>query len=414
LGGTKLTIDMRPVGILHVRQGLGNTGGGVERFLVQTLIHLPRFGFEPYILNVGDAFGEDLDPHLKRIIAAPGGRIWSRGVWKELKRVDISLLVVHEPVNLRYLPEFPTGLPALIICHVDHPSSDYYGDVKRFSGRVAAFVGVSDIIVSKLRAALGPTRSANIHKIRYGVDRVRLEDRGSRPDVIRIVYLGRLVNDQKRIMDMVPFVEELEALGVDYSLSIIGSGDEEKSLRDELGRLNAGQRVTLLGALPHSEAMKLLSVADVLVLFSEYEGLPICVLEALSCAVVPVVTRIKSGISEVLEDKHNACLFEVGQPRQAARIIASLAADVELLSRLKNAARKTAADFSVGETMRSYAKLFDEVLRRSSVSERSWDWRNTWRKRAKHGSKRLIRWLVPPETIEATQTLIRPLFSQSR
>jgi glycosyltransferase involved in cell wall biosynthesis len=233
---------------------------------------------------------------------------------------------------------------------------------------------------------------------------MQFQGQGSEPSVVRIVYLGRLVNDQKRVMDIVPFVDELEALNVNYIFSIIGDGDKKELLKDELGRLAVGRRVTLFGALPHLKAMKLLSEADVLVLFSEFEGLPICVLEALSCSVVPVVTRLESGISEVLEDNRNARLFEVGQPRQAAQIINSFANDVELLSKLKQAASETAARFSVEETMRSYADLFDDVLRRNPLADRSWDWPNTWRKRARQGTKSLIRRLAPTAVIKAART----------
>jgi glycosyltransferase involved in cell wall biosynthesis len=394
---------MDSVGVLFVWRGLGNAGGGVERFLVQCLKHLPAFGFDPYIMNVtGKPFGIDLIPYSQRVIPLACGTIWANGVWARLKLANIRLVVVNEPVHLAIVPQLPRPLPVLAIFHTDHPSPDYYGQARRLSHRIAEFIGVSDVIVAKLRTALGPL--ADTRKILYGIDHVRPRRGGSEPGV-RIVYLGRLVHDQKRIMDIVPFVKELEALNVNYTLSIIGDGEEKGVLKRKLERLDIGRRVNLFGALPHREAMMRLSEADVLVLFSEFEGLPICLLEAFSCSVVPVVTRIQSGISEVLEDNRNARLFEVGRPRQAARIIKLFADDVELLNKLKSAARETATRFSVEETMQSYANLFNDVLSRNPRAQRSWDWRNTWRKRAGQGAKTLIRQVAPRAAITAAQTL---------
>lgn len=381
--------DQSP-GVLLVWRGFGRVyGGGVERFLEQSLRYLTDFGFEPYILDLSGgtcSFGPDFDHFSDRIIDGPESSMWPTApsfnlqrTWARLRKLNIRLAVFHEPADLRKVGYLPQNLPVLLVCHSDPLSPDYYKTIKRFAPRVAGFVCVSDVIAAKLHATLAPTRS-KIRKIRMGIEPICFKRR-SKADVLRIVYVGRLENESKRIMDIVPFIEELEALRVDYRLSIIGDGDKKHLLKNRLDRLDVGSRVKLLGGLRHREAMKRLSRADALVLFSQYEGLPFCVLEALSYSVVPIVTRLESGFSEILRNNANALFFDVGHPLQAAQIVKSLADDPELLSKLQCAAGAAGARFSVDETMKSFADLFFEITAVNPVSIQDWDWRRAWRPR---------------------------------
>lgn len=379
-------------GVLFVWRGFGRSGGGgVERFLVQSLTYLRDFGLEPYIFDLSGGskpFGPEFDRFSDRIIEGPLLSIWPgetkfdlSQTWARLEELDIRLAAFNEPAHLAKMAYLPNELPVVLVCHSDPPSLDYYKTIKRFSSRINGFVCVSEVIAVKLRETLGPIRSAEIRKIRMGIDRICHERDRSKTDVFRIVYLGRLENESKRIMDIVPFVETLEALKINYTFSIIGDGDKKHLLKNELDRLNVGERARLLGRLSHVEAMKRLSQADALVLFSQYEGLPFSVLEALSYSVVPVVTRIESGFSEILINNENARLFDIGQPTQAAHIIKSLFDDPELLSRLQRAAGATAGRFRVEETIKAFSDLFCKVAKANPISTEDWNWRRAWRLR---------------------------------
>lgn len=75
----------------------------------------------------------------------------------------------------------------------------------------------------------------------------------------------------------------------DSHLLIAGQGELKDDIETEIQRLNLTQRVTLLGALPQTELVKLQQICAALVLTSLYEGLPIAVLESLACG-TPIVT----------------------------------------------------------------------------------------------------------------------------
>ncbi|MEH2065311.1 MAG: glycosyltransferase family 4 protein [Nostoc sp.] len=101
-----------------------------------------------------------------------------------------------------------------------------------------------------------------------------------------ILFAGRL-HAQK---DPLLLIQAMAILAdANAHLLIAGEGDLENPIRAEIARLNLSDRITMLGALAHSELAKLQRVASIFVLSSVYEGLPVVVLEALSSG-TPIVT----------------------------------------------------------------------------------------------------------------------------
>jgi glycosyltransferase involved in cell wall biosynthesis len=72
-------------------------------------------------------------------------------------------------------------------------------------------------------------------------------------------------------------------------LLMAGEGEMADLLQQEIETLGLTQRITLLGATPRAEMAKLYRLAQVLVLTSVYEGLPVTVLEALASG-TPIAT----------------------------------------------------------------------------------------------------------------------------
>lgn len=83
------------------------------------------------------------------------------------------------------------------------------------------------------------------------------------------------------------------------SLRIVGDGPERGWLEALIARLGVGDRVRLLGSIPHGELPGLLAAADVMALASASEGLANAWVEALACG-VPVVITQAGGACEVV------------------------------------------------------------------------------------------------------------------
>ncbi len=85
------------------------------------------------------------------------------------------------------------------------------------------------------------------------------------------------------------------------SLLIAGEGPERGALQAKIHALGLGDRVKLLGSIPHADLPALLAAADVMALASASEGLANAWVEALACG-TPIVITSAGGAAEVVTD----------------------------------------------------------------------------------------------------------------
>ena len=160
---------------------------------------------------------------------------------------------------------------------------------------------------------------------------------------LRLGWSGELRRTQKRLDDLLRIAALLEARGVDFELVIWGDGecrDELVARRDAAG---LGRRVRFAGRIPASEVPDAMADRHAFVMTSSFEGLSISLLEAMSRACVPVVTRLATQ-SLLLRDGVNALTVPVGDVEGFADRLARLAADPELRARLGRAAFDSIAE----------------------------------------------------------------------
>jgi colanic acid/amylovoran biosynthesis glycosyltransferase len=122
----------------------------------------------------------------------------------------------------------------------------------------------------------------------------------SRP--FRIVYIGRIEEEQKRISDtvrgMIYVLQNLPNVAFD----IYGSGSALESVQDIIRKEAKKLPICYKGILPNENVYQTLSNYQCLILLSDYEGLPLSLLEAMNCGLVPICMNIKSGVNEVVVD----------------------------------------------------------------------------------------------------------------
>lgn len=142
-------------------------------------------------------------------------------------------------------------------------------------------------------------------------------------------------------------------------LYIAGEGPERMNLRALAESLNVGQRVHLLGALPHDQLPSLYAAADASVLASSREGWANVLLESMACGTPVVASRIW-GTPEVVAVPEAGVLM----PERTAAGVAS--GVKELLAHLPNraATRSYAERFSWDATTEGQLRIFNSLLTR--------------------------------------------------
>ena len=141
----------------------------------------------------------------------------------------------------------------------------------------------------------------------------------------------------------------------------IGQGPLERQLQDRHRDLQLGDRFRFLGYRPDPPAV--LAGADVFVLTSRHEGLPIALLEAMALGVVPVVSAV-GGVPEVVTDGRDGILLEPGDPAAFADALRGLADDPARRDELARAAAARVADFDIGRTQAELELRYRALLDR--------------------------------------------------
>ncbi len=181
----------------------------------------------------------------------------------------------------------------------------------------------------------------------YGVpfDPILASRDGKAP--LRILYLGRLEREQKRIHLLPEILRQLGVSGMPFHWTIAGEGEERSFLEANFKAVSSRQTVSFAGAVRYAEVPAVLKQHDIFLLASDYEGLPLSLLEAMGCGLVPVVSDLKSGIPEVV-DSSNGSLVPVNDVDGYARAIIHLHEHRNELAAKSAAAReRVQEDFSV-------------------------------------------------------------------
>ena len=143
----------------------------------------------------------------------------------------------------------------------------------------------------------------------------------------------------------------------EFTLLIAGEGPERPNLTRQITQLGLGDRVRLLGAIPHSELREIYGAADGLVLASSREGWPNVLLEAMACG-TPVVASNIWGNPEVVAKPEAGRLMAERSSGGITEAVRQLFAGLPD----RAATRHYAEGFSWDETSAGQIEIFRRIL----------------------------------------------------
>lgn len=254
------------------------------------------------------------------------------------------------------IPRLPEGIFSVGVVHGDDPR--HYDHARRLGDYWDAIVGVSALLEEELRRRL-PGQAPRIRQIPIGVplpSRAAARDPG---DPLRIIYAGAFKQEQKRVLDVPEVLKAALQVGVRCRLTLAGSGPQE----DELKAALEGCPAEFRGSLAHADLLEELARHDVLLLTSDFEGLPNVLLEAMARGCVPLATDIRSGIRQVVVPGENGLLHPVGEPEAFAQSLLRLQRDPGFWRSLSGNAMRTVAGgpYALEAMADAYFHLFAEI-----------------------------------------------------
>ncbi|HEU4430093.1 MAG TPA: glycosyltransferase [Myxococcota bacterium] len=200
----------------------------------------------------------------------------------------------------------------------------------------ARFVAcVSDAMREAVAARVPDVRN-KLHVVRCGLDAagLALAARASAPGAnakLRFLHVGRLSPEKDQALLLDAFADALGS-GLDAGLRIVGEGPEHAALAQQIVARGLAGRAELVGPLAGAALTAEYAAADLFVMSSRIEGLPVVLMEALAQG-VPCIAPAVGGIPELITDA-NGWLFPAGdRAALAARLLAAQQARASLAAR---------------------------------------------------------------------------------
>jgi glycosyltransferase involved in cell wall biosynthesis len=351
------------VRVLHVIQALGV--GGAERVAIALVRALADAGHEAAVAAADGELAAELPAQVERftfpLVERRPARLLAatRAVGRAQRRFRPDLVHAHNPaVALAVGLATVRGRrrPGLASIH-GVPDEDY-----RAAARVLRLAGLRVVACGPAVAAgLSDAGLVPAETIPNGVppapppaDRTALErELGIPAGRPLLVAVGRLAPPKDPLLAVRALADVPEA-----TLLLVGDGPLRAEAQHAAVDAGVADRVVFAGV--RADARALVAAADVAVIASRSEGLPLAALEALAAGTPLAATSVR-GLRELLADGETALLTPAGDPAALAGAIRRLLADAglrhALVARgLQEAARHT-EDAMVKAYMRTYGRL---------------------------------------------------------
>lgn len=237
------------------------------------------------------------------------------------------------------------GIPFTITAHakdIFHESVELADLEKKFQDALAV-VTVSDFNLKYLNQIL-PKHKNKLVRIYNGLDLDRFQFEPETSKANKIIAVGRMV-EKKGFIYLIQACEILTRTHPDFHCQIIGSGEEEESLRSEIIRLGLEKKVELTGPLPQAEVMQRLKEATVFAApcivgkDGNRDGLPTVLLESMAVGTACVSTDV-TGIPEILKHGVTGLLAPQHDPVALASELEKLLKQDALRKKIEIQARK--------------------------------------------------------------------------
>jgi glycosyltransferase involved in cell wall biosynthesis len=177
---------------------------------------------------------------------------------------------------------------------------------------------------------------------------------------VSLVFSGR-VGQRKGAFDLIKAFANLPAELKDCSELILAGDGELEQGRNLVESLHLTEYVTFLGWVDEKARNALLEKADVFILPSYNEGLPMALLEAMGWG-LPSITTPVGGIPELVTSSKNGLLVTPGDIQQLSEAMQSLIENETLRLSLGSAARETVTPFDVKTYCCCLSDIYRSVL----------------------------------------------------
>ena len=193
---------------------------------------------------------------------------------------------------------YTRGIKATLKIYIRHM-------IERFLSRyIDQFISVSDSIRNYMVNDIGINKN-KIKVIHNGIAGLNLKtSKLSEPKIINLVSVGRVakIKNHQLLLNALKMIESK----INFHLTIVGDGPELNNIKEQCNKLLLNENISFLGF--RTDIDEILTNMDICVVTSDYEGISIAILEAMSIG-MPVIASSVGGNPETVADGKSGILF---------------------------------------------------------------------------------------------------------
>jgi glycosyltransferase involved in cell wall biosynthesis len=284
---------------------------------------------------------------------------------RELSRRGITRLHNHfanSGATVGYLAARLAGMPWSFTMHgiseTDYPTGLLLGRKIEAADFVAC---VSYFGRAQAMRLVATEHWDKIHVVRCGLQLGWLPQHASQGPAKEIISVGRL-SPEKGQAGLIQAFASVVRESPELQLKIVGDGPDRDQLRDLSEYLGLQRNVTFAGRCGEEETLERIAKADILILASFMEGLPIVLMEAMAMGTAVIASRV-AGIPELVKDRENGLLFTPSDWDDLALCMRKIISDDQFRERLAtNARAAVAAEFDVDRSAAQLRQLFEQAI----------------------------------------------------
>lgn len=292
-------------------------------------------------------------------------------LFRLLREIKPDILHTYNLATLEYHPiALLSGVTGRIHAEHGRDAADPQGKNKKhnmlrrlISPFVDCFVPVSldlkDWLIDQVRL---PKRKVKL--IRNGIDTEAFNSsKNAQNDFINFIHVARLdkVKDQANLLTAFSLmVQDTRLSAEQVKLTIVGDGTENQNLKEMALKLGIDTYVNFAGT--QTNIPDWLSQADVFVLSSIAEGIPMTVLEAMAAG-LPVISTDVGGLAELVENNKTGLLVEKQNSEALSNaMVFYVQHPDEVVKQGENALQFVTDQFSEINMVNKYLSLYQKSL----------------------------------------------------
>ncbi|TKK65026.1 glycosyltransferase [Ilyomonas limi] len=180
------------------------------------------------------------------------------------------------------------------------------------------------------------------------------------PETAIVIGITCVFRKQKRLTTWLEVAKQLHNVFTDVHFIIVGDGVLKEEVYAKAKALDMHNYLHFAGL--QAEVRPYLQAMDIFMMTSEFEGLPVALLEAMSMRCMPACTAA-GGIGELIQDGENGVLVPIEEPEQLINKLSEYILYPEKIKAAAQHARQTvASNFSIQTMVAALENTYEEVV----------------------------------------------------